>query len=372
MVSARVRNAVSIVLLAFVGAVFLVKYAARYVDVYLLLGGLYVGGFASVFLALRSVQLERYRLLNGKTFAATLVVFAAALAVLIIVLPEASRVGRFIALKEWIGDLFGGRFPYNASTKPSGLPFLFVLVMPFYLIGNLGYLEVAGLLLFGAALMAHRARLADRWSGLALLLLMPPFWYEVLTRSELFFNMVLVLFLIIVAERYVAPHRVDTAFLVLAVSFGLVVSTRTIVTCVYLLYVVFRFRESLRNGILFFAVGVAAFALTLVPFVLWDAQRFIEAGPFRMQFRYAPLWLAGAFAAVSVWLGWKARNLDDVLFFAGVVPFAIVATPFAATLVERGFHGTIIEDNFDVAYFIFALPFLLLSLGGDGKQASSG
>jgi len=55
--------------------------------------------------------------------------------------PEKIRVGRYPAMHDWITRFFDSEFPYAAPTNPSGFPFLFVMAMPFYLLGDLGFFK---------------------------------------------------------------------------------------------------------------------------------------------------------------------------------------------------------------------------------------
>ncbi|UCD93668.1 MAG: hypothetical protein JSU69_07810, partial [Candidatus Zixiibacteriota bacterium] len=54
--------------------------------------------------------------------------------------PATIAVGRFPALRDWIEKLLDGEFPYLSGVRPSGFPFLFMIAMPFYFIGDLGLL----------------------------------------------------------------------------------------------------------------------------------------------------------------------------------------------------------------------------------------
>jgi hypothetical protein len=62
--------------------------------------------------------------------------------------PQKIRVGRYPAMYDWITRFFNSEFPYASGTYPSGFPFLFVMAMPFYFLGDLGFFQIFSFLAF--------------------------------------------------------------------------------------------------------------------------------------------------------------------------------------------------------------------------------
>jgi hypothetical protein len=323
---------------------------------------LYLFGFVALLLMAQRVDIHHVKFINAMSLAIIFGGVALIELAAIYLLPQASRVGRLPALIEWISSLQVGKFPYHTSIEPSGFPFLFLFAYPFYLLGNLGYLEVLGTLLFGISILRNE-KFENQSAGLQTLafLLSPTIYYELLVRSELFFNMSLVLALIILSNAYLSEQKPDWRFAIIGILFGLVLSTRSVVGLVYAIYVAYRFRRNVRNGILFSAIVLLVFLLTLLPFVVWDPKLFFGYGPFSVQFAYLPMGVAGTFIVVSALVGWSACDLSKTVYLSGLVLFVVVAIAFLLRTSSVGIVASLFGDGFDITYFIFCTPFLLLS-----------
>lgn len=366
-----IRNATIIAILATVNALFVLKYSVRYSPSLAPLALVYF--ICLVFLVVRIPHPRRALATNNKRLLA-LVLTGLCLGAWIAVniLPQESRVGRLPALADWLSNLTSGNFPYSSSAKPSGFPILFFLAYPFYVLGNLGYLQVAGLVLLSIYIFVNsKDDPASAWLQTITLLLLPTTYYEVLVRSELLFNMSLALALILLADACLRADRMDWRFTVIAVLFGLVLSTRSIVGLVYIIYIVHRFRTRPVNGLGFSAIALLVFFLALVPFVIWDSAAFFAGGPFSIQLAYLPFWITLLFACVAAAIGWRAHDSDPV-YAAGLALFAVAATALVLALTNIGFSAAILKDGFDISYLIFCVPFLVVSLREPGERDKSG
>jgi hypothetical protein len=367
-ISITLKAIVSISILAFIGAIFCIKYSARIShSTYLpyLIAAIYFIGYLALFIFLCFFDTRRYSWAgNQRFFTVVWLILALGSLVMVIFLPDTSRVSRLLAMKEWIVRLLAGQFPWGVSTQynPSGLPILYLMALPFYIAGNISLLEVVGVILFCFAIVGIFPRPQSRWLPLAALVLLPSFFYELLVRSELFFNMALIVIFIILSERYLDKDKLNFQFFGLAMLFGLILSTRTIVGLIYAGYYAYKFRQHIWHGILFSGFTLMTFGLTLIPFIIWNAQVFFTEGPFSIQATYLPLGLAVIFAIIAAIVGWKATNLRDLLFSEGVILFVIVAIAFLIAVAHKGVSVAVLKDGFDITYFIFCTPFLLLSL----------
>jgi len=360
----------AIILLGLVSVIFVAKYSARLGEHGVISGVLYVllfvgVAFAAMYFDSRSnlIATSRYMMLTvgGLTILSL---------VAVLVLPSGSRVGRLPAIEIWLSDLLAGAFPYHAPNLPSGFPVLFLLALPAYAVGNAGILEAAGIALFGAALLKiERNGTQNHWLPLLLLLLLPSVYYEILVRSELFFNMALVLALIIFTDECLAQKETKWKLAGVAILFGLVLSTRSVVGLAYVIYVLWRFRNDPLRGIGFTAIVVLTFLLTLAPFVLWNPALFFSNGPFSIQIGYLPLWIILLFLGTAAVAGFAVRGLREVIFATGLLLFAMVLTAFLLRVAEAGLHSTLYMDRFDISYFVFCTPFLLFSLQPPGGNS---
>ena len=367
-ISTAIKNTVIICVLAMVGAIFVFKYSTRVfnnANIIYLIVATYIVIYVTFFTFLWQRDLSQYAWASNQRLLFIVCTALIVGAVIIItVLPDVSRVSRFSAIIEWIERLLARQFPWGSQTQfnPSGLPFLFIIALPFYYAGNIGYLEVAGVILFCIVLVKFYKQPNTMWLPLIALVLLPSFYYELLVRSELFFNMMLIVALITLSEQHLDTSKLDIWFFGLAILFGLGLSTRTIVGLVYAGYYAYKFHRHIWNGILFSGFTLIIFGFTLMPFVIWNAQYFFKEGPFSVQMGYLPADITIVFVIIVAISGWNTFHLKDLFFYEGILLFVIVVIAFLPIAIHSGIYTAVLKDKFDITYFIFCTPFLLFSL----------
>ena len=297
---------------------------------------------------------------SGRLYAACVLIATASLAVVMSGFdPDAIRVTRAPAIHAWLERALRGEFPYASAVMPSAFPILFALALPFDRLGDVGWLQIAALPPFAALCWRASGALRHRaWMALGLLVAAPLFVYEVVTRSELFSNMTLLIAVLALLER----RRLPLGALGVGILAGLVQSTRGIVGLGYVLFGCWRFRREPRLGLVLAATAAITFVATLVPFALWDPDRFARFGPFAIQTSYIPSWLIVAFAVVAAFLGWTARAAEQAYARIAMVMFAVVGVLFAQAVRDLGWSHLLLDDHFDISYFAFGHTTLLYGI----------
>jgi hypothetical protein len=264
---------------------------------------------------------------------------------------------------EWIELLFNGIYPYTSDLTPSSFPMLFYIAMPFYFIGKLGFLEVIGLGVFLFLSFRYLNSPKQIAFGLILLLITPMIYYEFAVRCELFFNISLVMVAIFAADKYLDVEKVNAQFFLIAVLFGLFLSTRSVVAVVYGVYLIYRFKHNIKNLIFFGVIVLAVFILILLPYIIWDFYLFIDIGPFAIQSKLSnlPFWITVMFLIVSLIAGWAIENKREVFFFAGLLIWLMVMVSYIIKVFNFGLEQAFIQDKIDLSYLIFSLPLLIFS-----------
>jgi hypothetical protein len=306
----------------------------------------------------------RHTVTGSRIFFLSVIALALLLSVIMLRFnPEQIRVGRYPALHDWITRLLSGRFPYASATRPSGFPFLFVLAMPFYLLGDLGFLQVFAFFVYAFLLYIRYGKQdGDRFQSLMLLVTAPLFLYEIVVRSDLFSNMVIVILFMGYCEGTL--HKAKTAALLLiGCTGGLLLATRGIVLLIYVIYFGYIFRSRIERGLIFTCGVLAGFIATLLPFAAWSWGFFITSGPFAIQTSYLPLGLSVPALVLCIFMAARAKSLTQVYRSIAFMLFSIVLAAFLISVASNGWSATILGDRFDISYFCFTLPFLLLLLG---------
>jgi len=361
-------------LFSIIQALFLVKYSARVMGPYWVPAAAYLL-FVLVSLSLFHGTLDRIGR-HAKVFLVLALSFSAVILLAMKqVEPSSLNVDRFSAIAAFDNNLIHGQFPYAARThlgqQVSGFPGLFLLLLPFHLLGDPGYFQVVAFLLF--AFLVWKSGLTGGKRPVLLLLAgaAPVFLWECVARSELFGNMVLLL----VALHWLESGKEETGLRPVAVAgliAGLLLSTRGIVIVPLVLFFSrFMRGRGISSWALFLGLSAAAVALIFLPFYFWDRAAFLANNPFKVQAGYIPTRLLMAVLAITAVLSFSIRTWDGFLLYSGYILFGTVAVVFCLNVSDVGFKAAVFESAFDLSYFQFSMPFLLLSLFRTAKAAQS-
>jgi hypothetical protein len=350
----------------FVNALFVLRYSPRC--------GLNPWLAACVYLALPSTLLylarfvaarwERFspRLYVALTVALCLIYFL----LLLRVDPMDVRVDRWSAITSFNTALLQGSYPYLARTHlgnpASGLPALFLVGLPFQLAGDVGYLQIVVFMCFSLGAYLHGRSHFERISILLLLATSPFYFWEIAVRSELFSNTALFLLVLFACEPF-RERKPAAALILLGLGAGLLCSTRVVALIPFLLYFPGFFKsDKPAHVVLFVACGVGAFALTLIPFAVWNFDLFLKNNPLIQQGDKAPLWVPAAALTAAALLGIRGIDFRKHCFYAAAIFFCMIAAALLVRLAQFGWLQTIYHPEFDISYFIFCVPYALFSL----------
>ncbi len=354
-------NNFSAAFLLFIGALFIFKYSSRYGNIFVLSPIVYiVGGILLLSFINKKITSQKNDFSKG--YLISIVGAIAVVALLLAFIPQSTRVGRFPAMVEWLSNFQKEIFPYGTKTNPSGFPFLFFLASPFYLLGDAGYLVVFGLFLFLVLLLKSIKTKKEYWVKMLLLLFLPTTFYELAVRSELLTNAVLVISLFFLAEQKLNENKKNISFIVLALLFGFFLSTRLIAFLWLAMFLLFFFRNNLKNGVIFFTISLSVFLLSLLPFYLWNAETFLSKGPFAVQTIYLPKWIYFVFPLLVLYIGWMIADFQELLFASGVLTFLLVSISMTVTIGDVGISEAIFNSRFDISYYVLSVPFFILAL----------
>lgn len=285
--------------------------------------------------------------------------------------PQKIRVGRYPAMYDWITRFIHSEFPYASDIKPSGFPFLFMIAMPFYFLGDLGFFQIFSFLTFAVVVhLRHRQKSINRFRSIFLLVTSPIFLYEIVVRSDLFSNMVIVMLYLAIFE-ILSPRAGHVTLFFLGIIGGLLLSTRGIVLLIYIPILGYLFRRQIIKHGLFFLSIFVGFFLSLLPFLIWDWSRFIDFGPFSIQLAHIPNWLLIVSIAFSVLCALTVRSLKSIYSSVSFILFGVTCVTFLLRVFDLGWFKAVLESGFDIGYFCFALPYLLISLDFPEKAAMS-
>ncbi len=201
---------------------------------------------------------------------------------------ETLNVDRWSVITSFWDSYFANEYAYFAKSfagnPPGPMPFYFILALPFYLVGELGFLSIIGVLLFYWLMWYKKVNSITRI--FILLLILSSFFnlWEVICRSNIFLNATLVLGSLI----YILNQKVFTlkALIISGIFIGLLISTRNVFVISYVICFLYlwriktiQFKQLTVLGI----ISLLIFALTFIPVVYGHLEDFKQMNPFIVQ-----------------------------------------------------------------------------------------
>jgi hypothetical protein len=225
------------------------------------------------------------------------------------------------------------------------------MVSPFYWLGEIAFAEVFAWGILGFLIIYNSGSLREKIIKLFLLLISPLTFYSLFELPLIFLESVILVFLIYLSNRYLNPVKVDKYFILFAALFGLFFSVKVYVVIPVIIYILFLFRNNIKEGFLFCETLLALFLVTVIPFILWNPGLFFFNGPMMSLFMFGiPWWGIVIFLIITIYIGWMISDLQEVFFAAGILLMIFALINF------------FIEPFGGLSNFVFALPFLIFSI----------
>ncbi len=362
------KKNISLFIFLFTGFVFSYKYMSRY-TAYALPISLLLAVFQLLLWKKREL-LQKIRI-NPTVISIAIIVSVCFFSVFLFkkVPVETLKIDRWSVTTSFWDNFFTDKYVYAArsfdNNHPGPMPFYFVLALPFYLFGELGYLTLFGILVFYLILRYSGISAFTTAVGLLLLTSSSFFWYEIACRSNIWLFSTLVIATAVLFFNQNKPLKI-TAFLLCAIVTGLMLSTRNVYAVPYIVIYLYAFRAKMlkfKQLILFGVIAITVFAATFIPFVIGHIEEFKQINPFIIQSTHLiPFEYTVGFIICSISAPFLCKSISDVYFYSGLFLFLIIVVYFGYHFVHSGFYETFYNSAADVTYFIMALPFALYHL----------
>ncbi len=279
---------------------------------------------------------------------------------------ETLNVDRFSVITSFWDSYFNWEYVYFAKSfhgnLPGPMPFYFILALPFYLIGELGYFSLMGSIIFLVVLIFSKLSVKSILSGTILLLISAFYVWETISRSNIFLNSTLVLFAIIFFGKSVNMAK-NKHILLNGIIVGLLLSTRNVLFIPFVILFLYALKSkiySIFDTIKISVVILVTFGFTFVPFVVNHLEDFKEMNPFIIQSSFLmPSWLSLACVFLSISSVLFTKSIRDVIFFSGLYLFFTIVIYLLYQIFKVGFDNAIYHSKADISYLILCLPFFL-------------
>ena len=371
--SAKSINRIVGFLFLSINGLFLVKYAEGITPIGSYLAGVGYMAVVGLLLAIYSkhnnyfaFSLRVEKLLLGGVLAIFIVV---ALFLIHNIDPYQLKVDRWSAIHNFLALLFDGKYPYNAVTHcgqyASPFPIWIALNIPSYVMGDIGYSQIIFFVgtVVAVALLTKSVRTALLFC--LLMLISPAFWYEVAVRSDFMSNLMVVMVVILLLNHKNIQLR--TSPYTVAILVGLLLSTRLLVViplAVTLFADWWQLRENLKKMVTVSAIAVGAFAVTFMPFMLWDIQHlaFLQHNPFILQTNKMDLWLVILGVALAAGASLYAKGLQSINVGIALSLGVMMLIYLVENSLEDSWNFAVFGNGIDLVYIASALPFAAFAL----------
>jgi len=362
---------IALFLYCIINVLFIQKYASRVVHLPMIVSIVYIMCLGAGWLlyshgtcVLRSQKTVR--------FAVAGLFSIAAIAGFLSIPALSLNVDRWSVITSFLNKLFSGEFPYTARSHvnnlPGPFPFYFVIAMPFYFVGSIGLLVLAGYWLFIGCLERWIPRDNDKTCIVLLLSVSPAYIWEMLSRSTIFVNVAILCAFMLATTRFIKKRGGQSCsagiLFCLGIAGGCVLSTRGTIAfplLCYYSYIFLKDKNYKQYCITLLGTGIG-FAFTILPFIIWNYTLFIQYNPFVLQSYSMPILFLIVFFIAAIISGRYCRSLYEVFSVQGILMFFLVAVPFINKIICLGLTKAYYQSSFDISYFLFVLPFALLTI----------
>lgn len=358
----------------FINILFIYKYGVRQtlISIYLLIVA-YILLFALLFY-FDIFNFKIFKRLGLKHFYLGVTIAASLLILFIVVYTNGNllQVDRWSAMHTAIKALMHGEYPYTAvdhlNGRTSNFPGLLILGIPFYLLGNVGYLQVFALLLLAYSLSKFLP-IDKAFKYLLLILLSPAYWWEIFAISDLFSNMIILICFIILLEKKTEGQPFCFPIF-LGFAAGFLTMTRGIAVIPLTLYLFKDFWNiTLRKKTKFLisAFGTIVLLITVVLLNCPDLNTLKLYNPLLLQTNYLPHYVHLIVLILPFLAAFKIMDFKKDFFRYSTI---LILIPVSISFIYRCFlYG--FNLNFDLSYFSMVIPFVLFEIVKKNKLVTA-
>lgn len=353
----------SFAIFVFINLVFFIKYLERVTEYYLILSFILCSFYFIVWNLRTKINKCRIKSIHNWAFILTLTLVSIALFYKIDV--STLRVDRWSVITSFWDNYFNNDYVYYAishmGSYPGPMPFYFILALPFYLIGELGFLTIIGIILFYNILKKEIKSESKLFIGLLIITSSVFIFWEIVCRSNLFFNGVLILY---VVKRFLDTKTFNRKeILITSCLFGLTLSTRNVYAIPFIIAFCYSLRIksiSIKQIMSIGIISATIFVLTFLPFIWNHFDDFTQMNPFLIQSSFLmPFEFTIPFIIMAFLISFLCKTKNDVYYYSGITLFSTIVGYYLYYFSIVGFEKTFFGSKADISYFILSTPFLI-------------
>lgn len=286
----------------------------------------------------------------------------------IVIDPHTINVDRWSALNNSIHNLLQGEYPYTALThlngRSSNLPGLLLIGIPFYLLGNVGFLQTFCFLLM--AICTFRV-IRQNWIRLMVIVLFisaPAYHWELFAKSDLHSNFIIITVFMLWNQQKKSHQLTDKPYTIGIITTVLFLTRLTSFIPLSILLVRDFFHSKNSVKLKFIVTSLSAF-IVLWLLVLYQAPSIDvirEYNPVSLQSTQLALPLSISCIIISIVFAFQAKTSKQKMLYSFVFLTLPVILSFVQTIINSSFRMVILESYNDLSYLSIPLPFLIFGI----------
>lgn len=358
------KKQISLFLFLLISFLFAVKYGSRITSYYILLAVI----ISVLYFIIWKKRIFFQRLQANSTYVLLAVFTILFSFVFYKITPESLNVDRWSVITSFWDNYFNNEYVYAAKSHkgnpPGPMPFYYIIALPFYFMGELGYLSILGSLAFLIILTYLKVQNYLKIIALLLLLTSTFYLWEVTCRSNIFLNASLIVFSMLYFFKTIENKLKAKNLLLLGILIGLLLSTRNVFVIPFIVLFLYALKLnliSIKNTIYIGLIVIVTFCLTFLPFIYNHFEEFKKINPFIIQSTYLMPFSYTVFCVVLSFISFLVvKNKNDVFFYSGIILFITVIIHYIHLIGVSSFNEAFFESRADISYFILSAPFLLI------------
>jgi hypothetical protein len=358
------KKQISLFLFLLISFLFAVKYGSRITSSYILLASIISAFYLFIW---------KKRFVFGRFHSKTIYILLAFFTLLFSIVfykitPESLNVDRWSVITSFWDNYFNNEYVYAAKSHkgnpPGPMPFYYIIALPFYFIGELGFLSIMGSLVFLLILNYLKSPNYLKVTTILLMLSSTFYLWEVTCRSNVFLNASLIVFSIVYFFKTMENKLNKVNLIAIGIIIGLLLSTRNVFVIPYIVFFLYTLKFnliSIKNTIIIGLIAIITFFATFLPFIYNHSEEFKIINPFIIQSTYLMPFSYTVFCVILAFLSFFIfKNKNDVFFYSGIILFITVIIHYIHLIGVSSFNEAFFESRADISYFILSAPFLLI------------
>ncbi|WP_312343778.1 hypothetical protein [Chryseobacterium binzhouense] len=275
--------------------------------------------------------------------------------------PYSLKIDRWQTVEYSLDYWLHGKYIYATKNFmgniPSYLPGQLLLMLLFYLLGNVGYMQAAAMILFGWIVKREFHSGKIRIMGIFLLFVSLSYIYEAVCKSDFISSFIIISFFILYWHQNYRTNYFQKP-IILGLIVGVLCLTRSVVILPLVLFLCRPFFVSTWNEKIKFSATFFLTVAFLMSTVILPAESIDEV------LAYNPLAMQGQlnsavvlfFLFITVFLSFVLKEIRHVFLWSSIIIFAVMASH----IIEQILRNTAVEF-LNVTYLAAALPFSIVS-----------